>query len=136
MTGAVALAETHAAAFPHAPWSALTFANLLSKPGTVLEGDATSFVLGRLTLDEAEILTLATNPHHHRRGLARARLTAFLDRVKALGATTVFLEVAEDNTAAQALYHHAGFAQVGTRPNYYGGANRRSVNALILRRNL
>ena len=49
----------------------------------------------------------------------------------------MFLEVAEDNRAARALYAAAGFASVGRRPAYYarpGAAD--AVAALILRRDL
>ena len=50
---------------------------------------------------------------------------------RARGASEAFLEVAEDNRAARALYARGGWAPVGRRPGYYGGGD-----ALILRRGL
>jgi len=132
-----ALAATHAAAFTDdRPWSAAEFAGLLSLPGVILTGDARSFVLGRVTLDEAEILTLATRPEARRQGLARARLKQFEQAAAAAGATSLFLEVAADNIAALALYQGAGFAPVGRRRGYYarpdGAADALVLNKAIL----
>ena len=125
-TLAEALAATHAAAFlTERPWSAAEFASLLVQPATVLAGDARSFLLGRVILDEAEVLTLATHPAHRRQGLARAALAAFLAQASGRGATRAFLDVAEDNAPARALYAAAGFAETGRRAGYYaarGGA--------------
>jgi ribosomal-protein-alanine N-acetyltransferase len=38
---------------------------------------------------------------------------------RASGAASLFLEVADDNVAALALYERLGFVTVGMRPNYY-----------------
>ncbi|WP_341211243.1 GNAT family N-acetyltransferase [uncultured Limimaricola sp.] len=137
MTEAQALAMTYAAAFPgERHWSATEFSDLLAAPGTILSGDALSFVLGRVTLDEAEILTLATYPDHRRQGRARAALEAFHDAARAAGADTAFLEVAEDNAAACALYAAAGYVQAGRRRGYYPRAGQPPAAALILMRPL
>lgn len=131
------LAATHARAFVNTRgWSALEFAALLGSPGVILTGDATAFALGRVIVDEAEVLTLATNPTHHRQGLARAALAAFEARARAVGAKTVFLEVAEDNHPASALYAAANYAQVGRRPGYYATLTGNRVAALILQKPL
>ncbi|SDE34798.1 GNAT family N-acetyltransferase [Limimaricola pyoseonensis] len=133
-----ALAETYARAFPDERhhWSAAEFAELLAAPGAVLSGDADSFVLGRVTLDEAEIVTLATRPELRRQGRAARALDAFHAAAQAKGAERVFLEVAEDNAAARALYDRAGYAAAGRRPGYYARPGRPPVAALILRRDL
>ncbi|MCP1166939.1 GNAT family N-acetyltransferase [Limimaricola litoreus] len=137
MTVPAALALTHAAAFEgERGWSAEEFAGLVSAPGAILSGDAKSFVLGRVTLDEAEILTLATHPDHLRRGHARRALDAFHAAAHAAGARMAFLEVAEDNAAARTLYAAQGYAQAGRRPGYYAREGRASVAALILTRAL
>ena len=120
------LAATHAAANDRdRPWTAAEFAALLEGAGAILTGDARSFVLGRVTLDEAEVLTLATAPAHRRQGLARGALDAFVAAAAARGAGRVFLDVAEDNAAALALYRAAGFREIGRRRDYFvraGGA--------------
>jgi ribosomal-protein-alanine N-acetyltransferase len=129
-----ALARLHAAAFTEdRPWSAAEFASLLALPGTLLLGDDRAILLGRVTLDEAEILTLATDPDHRRQGLAASLLARFEAEARARGAHRTFLEVAEDNAPARALYEGRGYREVGRRPAYY--ARRRApVAALVLAR--
>lgn len=132
-----ALALTHAAAFTRPrPWNADEFRALLAEPGVILAGDAHAFVLGRVTLDEAEILTLATHPAHRRQGLARGALVAFLDACQDAGARRCFLEVAEDNHPALRLYEGAGFRPVGQRPDYYGARDGAPVGAVVMARDL
>ena len=131
------LAATHARAFVETRgWSALEFAALLASPGVIMTGDSTAFVLGRVTVDEAEVLTLATDPTHQRRGLARTVLAAFEAQARIAGAKTVFLEVAEDNHPANALYAAANYEQVGRRPGYYATLTGNRVAALILQKRL
>lgn len=137
MTLAAALALTHARAFRvDRAWTELEFAALLDGPGVLVTGDAAAFVLGRISLDECEILTLATDPAEQRKGLARAALGRFEELAQQQGAVTVFLEVAEDNTAARQLYATAGYGQVGRRPGYYHRTAGQPVAALALRKTL
>jgi ribosomal-protein-alanine N-acetyltransferase len=132
-----ALAATHAAAFTtERPWTAAEFAALLTQPTTLLTGTTDSFVLGRVILDEAEILTLATAPTSRRQGLARAALTAFLTTAQTRGATRAFLDVAEDNIPAQALYTSAGFTQIGRRAAYYTAPDGTRTAAIVMARDL
>ncbi len=118
-----ALADTHARAFAGQgrAWSAAEFAALLASPHVFVTGDARGFALVRVIADEAELLTLATDPDHRRQGHARACLVAFFAEARARGAATAFLEVAEDNAAALALYRGAGFTQTARREGYYPG---------------
>ena len=132
-----ALAATHHAAFTAArPWTAAEFTALLPQPGIILTGTPEAFVLGRVTLDEAEVLTIATLPALRREGRARVALSAFEDAARAAGATAVLLEVAEDNAPARALYSSAGYAQIARRPGYYTTPGGSKVAALILRKSL
>lgn len=127
------MAATHAAAFTATrAWSAAEFAALLAQPGTILTGDARSFVLGRVVLDEAEVLTVATLPEARRQGLARSRLAAFARAARAAGALTLFLEVAADNTAARALYAAFGLVEAGRRRGYYR-TDAGPVDAIVMR---
>ena len=130
-----ALAHIHALAFSSTrAWSAAEFRSLLDQRGMVLTGDDRAFALLRVTLDEAEVLTIATAPEHRRKGLARAVLAQAETAVQALGAAVIFLEVAEDNDAARALYAQAGYAQIGRRPGYYLPKDAAPVAALVLRK--
>ncbi len=132
-----ALARIHAQAFSSTrAWSAAEFRSLLDQPGMVLTGDDRAFALLRVTLDEAEVLSVATAPEHRRKGLARAVLAQAETAVQTLGAAVIFLEVAEDNDAARALYAQAGYAQIGRRPGYYLPKDAAPVAALVLRKAL
>ena len=130
-----ALARIHAQAFSSTrAWLAAEFRDLLDQPGMVLTGDDRAFALLRVTLDEAEVLTVATAPEHRRKGLARAVLAQAETAVQTLGAAVIFLEVAEDNDATRALYAQAGYAQIGRRPGYYLPKDAAPVAALVLRK--
>ncbi len=132
---AQALAALHAEAFD-APWSAAAFADLLGQAGVVLEGETGGFILVRVVADEAEILTLAVRPSARRLGLGGRLVRAARDRAAASGAMRMFLEVAEDNGPARALYGALGFAATGRRPRYYRRSDGPAVDALILVLNL
>jgi [ribosomal protein S18]-alanine N-acetyltransferase len=118
------------------PWSAAEIRALLAQPGTFAVGDASAFALGRVVLDEAELLALTTNPDRRRQGLGRARLAAFEAEARARGAHTAFLEVAADNLAALSLYDIAGYRRAGRRGGYYRRADGPAVDALLLRKPL
>lgn len=115
------LARLHAACFPQRPraWSAQEFADLLRSPGCFPVTRPNSFLLGRIVLDEAELLTLAVAPAARRKGLGRALLREFETLAAARGATRAFLEVASDNPAAHALYLGAGWLVQGVRRDYH-----------------
>ena len=70
--------------------------------------------------EEAELLNLCVAPCRRRKGVAKALLEAL--RHWANG--DIFLEVAENNTAARSLYSRLGWMEIGTRSRYYpNGAN-------------
>ncbi len=121
------LARLHAASFERA-WDAATLSDMLAAPGAFAFIHADGFVLARAAADEAEILTLAVAPNARGKGLGRALLQAAIDKARAMGAATMFLEVGADNPHALALYAGLGFAKVGTRKSYYEGRD-----ALVLR---
>ena len=132
-----ALAAIHAAAFiTPRPWSSGEITTLLAGPGAFLLVEPGAFLMGRVIADETELLTLAVRPETRRRGIGARLVTAFLHEAAARKATTAFLEVAADNTAALALYARAGFAETGRRPRYYTTPDGNQVDALILARAL
>ncbi|WP_323020149.1 GNAT family N-acetyltransferase [Pararhodobacter sp.] len=133
------LALLHAAAFTAPPpWSAASFAGLLASPAVFLVADprGRAFALGRVVAGEAELLTLATDPGARRQGLARASLAEFDRAARERGALSAFLEVAEDNAAARALYVACGWTQQGRRPGYYVAPGGERIAALILCKSL
>lgn len=127
------LAALHSTAFSRTrAWSEDEFARLLAQKGTKCTGDMRCFVLTRTIVDEAELLTLATDPAYRRKGLAAQTLRAAEVECAKAGATRMFLEVAEDNAAARALYSKAGYSQIGRRPGYYLPKDRAPIAALVL----
>ncbi len=131
------LADLHAKAFSATrAWSSDEFARLLSQKGTQVCGDTRCFVMVRTIADEAEILTLATDPAHRRQGLAHQMLHQAETISVQIGATKIFLEVAEDNTAARGLYAKSGYVQVGRRPGYYLPKDGAPIAALVHRKDL
>lgn len=132
---AESLAAVHAEAFD-TPWSAGAFVDLLGQAGILLEAEADGFILIRVVADEAEILTLAVRPSGRRQGLGARLVRAAEARALAAGAERIFLEVAEDNPGARALYAGLGFQPMGRRPRYYARQTGPSVDALLLVLNL
>ena len=129
------LAALHAEAFD-APWSASAFADLLAQTGVALKGEADGFILIRTVADEAEIMTVAVRPSARRQGLGGRLVRAAAAHAAGSGATRIFLEVAEDNAPARALYGALGFELAGRRPRYYPRAEGPAVDALLLVLNL
>ncbi len=93
------------------------------------------FIIVRTAVDQAEILTLAIDPPARRTGIARALLDITETELTDNGIDVLFLEVAEDNTAAIALYRQMGFENFARRPAYYRRTTGR-VAALNFRKNL
>ncbi|MGB7583492.1 MAG: GNAT family N-acetyltransferase, partial [Terriglobales bacterium] len=66
-----------------------------------------------------ELENIAIAGPARRRGLGSRLLGEFLNAARSLGATTVFLEVRESNSAARRLYEKWAFSESGRRANYY-----------------
>ncbi|MDP9053116.1 MAG: ribosomal protein S18-alanine N-acetyltransferase [Acidobacteriota bacterium] len=79
------------------------------------------------TIDEAEILNIAVDPMYRRRGVG----AALLDQVCEEAQGAVFLEVAESNVPAIALYRKQGWREEGVRPGYY---QQGTVNAVVMKK--
>lgn len=133
-----AFAQLERASFSD-PWTPAQLQEALSWGGAVAiaaeesDGGIAGYVLGRVIVDEAEILTIATHPARRRAGIGRALLSSVLTAMVQRGARAVWLEVRASNEAAKAMYDAAGFVAAGLRKGYY----RRPVeDALVLRRDL
>lgn len=125
------LAAIHAEAFD-APWDESSLAELLASPGVFAVAEGDGFILIRVVVDEAEILTLAVRPAARRAGLGGRLVEAAVVRAAALGAERLFLEVAQGNSAARALYARSGFVEMGRRRGYYSHADGSREDALTL----
>ncbi len=108
--------------------------DLLAAPGFAVT-TAAGFALGRAVAGEAELVTVAVDPGARRQGQGRALLAAFEARARTLDAETAFLEVADDNTAAQGLYRTTGWVETGRRKGYYRRAAG-AVDAVMMNKSL
>ncbi|MFV0491123.1 MAG: GNAT family N-acetyltransferase [Pseudorhodobacter sp.] len=131
------MAALHALCFTMPrPWSQAEFSALLADPTTFTLYEKAALLLGRVILDEAELLTLAVAPQARGQGLGLHLLLGFETSARARGARCAFLEVAANNTTALGLYLGHGWSQAGLRQHYYTNPEGQSVDALILTRNL
>ena len=86
----------------------------------IVDERVTGFLASRrVAPDEREILNVAVDPAHRRKGVARALLMHELEQELARGRGRWFLEVRASNVAAIHLYETAGFERCGSRPGYY-----------------
>src|SRR5262249_16569477 len=94
-----AMAALHGASF-HRGWSDGEFGDLVlgrnrGAHRAAAGRNIVGFIVSRLAVDEAEILSIAVAPSRRGKGLARQLLDLNLRRLAGLGARTVFLEVEE-----------------------------------------
>ncbi len=153
------LAEIHARAMTvPAPWTSDDFKELLCGKGVFLVSSTlpkyagesargaaplsltatpkaaqnlVGFALGRVILDEAELLTLAIDPACQRKGLGSECLAAFEAEAARRGAVHLHLEVADANSPARALYRSAGWRDTGRRKGYYRTPDAR-IDAILM----
>ena len=137
---AAAIAGLHARSF-HRGWSDGEIESMLLDRAVVahramIGRSLIGFILSRVVVDEAEILSVAVSTARRGKGLARRLLDLHMRRLAGIGTRAVFLEVGEDNVPARRLYTRAGFREVGRRNAYYPDAAGKPVSALVLRRDL
>jgi len=131
------LAALHAKCFTTPrPWSAQEFKDLLDSDACFLCRTQHGFALGRAAGPEVELLTIAVDPEHRRKGIAHKLMQDFETQAKAQNAQDVFLEVAQGNEAAIALYQSFGFTEKGMRKNYYASPKGPRVTALVMGKTL
>lgn len=112
---------------------------LLSNAGYLLAGPdgrepapgepAAGFVLWRGAAGEEEILLIAVDPSHRRKGVGRVLLERFLAAAEARGTSRLFLEMREGNPA-EGLYLQFGFRPAGRRRKYYRSARNGPLDAI------
>ena len=89
------------------------------------------FIVWRVVADQAEIITIGVHPDARQTGIASAMLVLAESDAKTRGANKMFLEVAENNRPARAMYEKNGYTQIGVRPKYYDG-----VDAILMEKEL
>ena len=124
------LSDLHKKCFPNRPWSADDFRDL-KQSGCEIIMSENGFIVYRIAVDEAEIITIGVNPETRRLGIAAAMIGIIEKNLKNQGVKNLFLEVASTNTPARKLYENSGFQVVGIRPKYYDG-----VDAILMRKDI
>jgi ribosomal-protein-alanine N-acetyltransferase len=77
------------------------------------------YCIAWILFENVHVQNLAVHPAHRRKGLGRLLLLHAIDEGRNRGATAALLEVRRSNEAAQSLYRSLGFAEIGTRREYY-----------------
>lgn len=85
---------------------------------------------------EAHLLNLCVAPGQQGHGYGRRLLNRMVDLARWHQVERIFLEVRPSNGAAIALYHRAGFCEIGHRPNYYPAKGTRREDAIVMAREL
>ena len=141
------IAAMHADCFDDS-WNAYTIGQVMRMPGAfgfvavLTEGERgatelpVGFALASGAHDERELLSIGVLPDYRRAGIARQMVEMVIAESIKRGAARLFLEVAEDNAAAQQLYRTLGFFAVGRRPGYYRRKSGPAIGALTLRLSL
>lgn len=121
------------------PWSGKFFHKQLTNSARAIllkqNAEIISYLVYQQVVDEAEILNLATAAKHQNQGCASLLLRRFLDILETSGVKRVYLEVANDNLAAIALYTARLFKQDGIRKDYYQRKHGR-CDAILMSRSL
>ena len=135
MIHAQALARTHAQCFEK-PWSETDFRDWLGRVdvfgvGFCVDQRLCAFGLVLNTVDDGELVTLATEPALRGRGIARLILSDLSDTARSRGLKRLVLEVASDNAPARAVYARFGFQPIGHRKGYYPRPSG-PVDALVM----
>lgn len=120
-------------------WAAEAFEDLLVLKTTLaigLErgGDISAMIVTQKVGPDVEVLTLCVAERARRCGLGRHLFDASDELLGLKGARTYFLDVAEDNTPALALYDALGFRVDGRRKGYYKRGNGRRMDAILMSR--
>jgi [ribosomal protein S18]-alanine N-acetyltransferase len=132
------MATLHAESF-EAAWDEATLQDFIVSD-LVLVSDAdgvlNGFIIVRHLFEEAEVLSLCVKGAARQKGLGTALVAAAFILLTNLGVQKLFLEVAEDNHSALALYRRMGFSQIARRKAYYERRTGPAIDALIMSANL
>lgn len=118
------------------PWTPASFAQMFEQPRVLAtvalrDDDLIGYCIAWQIADEAEVVNVAVRADQRGLGVGGALLDDLIGRVGQAGGATIYLEVRESNSAAQALYRSRGFETAGRRVAYY---QHPEEDALVYRR--
>jgi len=121
--------------FPHDRWSTDQWWRELAAPHNhywvaTVNAEIIGYCGLSVQTPDADVQTMAIGTPWQGRGHGKVVLNHLIESSKSFGVRFIFLEVRDDNAPAIALYEHAGFTRMSSRPAYYpdGGT------ALVFRR--
>lgn len=133
------LAEVHKQCFP-VYWKEQEISDMLMTSGTrawlARAGAPAGMLITRAQFEQAEILTIAVSPKVQKQGVAKKMMELAEAEMKAAGVKKIFLEVAENNVAAQNLYKKLGYGEASRRNGYYQQPDGSTVDALVMSKEL
>lgn len=118
-------------AFPNTHCTLLAAHGAPPAPGEPAAG----FTLVRAAPGEEELLLVAVDPAHRRKGLGAALLRRFQEDARNRGAEKVFLEMRSGNLA-EPLYRAQGFKPIGRRREYYRQPDGNRIDAITFGKSL
>jgi len=132
--------EVHAlecSVFPH-PWTRGNFADCIASGYDAwvardTGGKLAGYFLLMHALDETHLLDVAVAGERHGTGLGRYLLDTLGARARAMGATSVLLEVRPSNERALHVYTRYGFREIGRRKGYYPAHEGKREDAIVMR---
>ena len=133
--------EVHAlerSVFPH-PWSRANFVDSLASgyDAWVLrepdEGQLAGYFLVMYAVDEAHLLDVAVSGERQGSGLGRYLLDRIVARARAMGMSSILLEVRPSNGRALQVYERYGYTQIGRRKGYYPAHEGQREDAIVMR---
>lgn len=120
-----AVTEIERAIYPH-PWTRGNFSDSLDTGYHcwIVERDGAiiGYSVVMIAAGEAHLLNLSIAAEWQRRGLGSELLRFIIRLAWDYAAGRIYLEVRASNTAARALYHRSGFAEIAIRRGYYPAA--------------
>ena len=137
------LIELEASAFGDRRWPGQSIGEAMNAPNTYvllahIDGDdeatraCAGFLIWHQHTDEVEILSLGTQPHWQRRGIAQKLLAELENQMKIASKSRIILDVSTLNSPALALYRGAGYHEIGLRKKYYRDTSDAVVMAKAL----
>jgi len=114
-------------------WTRSQCIGILAMPGVWLtlakvDAQVIGFALVRAIMDEAELLLIAVDPAHRRRGVGDALIRSVVAECRGRGVHHLHLEVRANNPAV-ALYTRHDFAKAGVRKAYYRSKSGEAFDA-------
>ncbi len=117
------------------PWTLGNFSDALRSGYQCKVFESSGVMLGyavmMLVVDEVELLDIAIDKAHQRKGIGRKLLQAMLSLARHENMRRMVLEVRASNQTAIALYRASGFEQIGLRRDYYPATNGREDAILM-----